>query len=99
MKAAVILALLLTGCAAVDAAISIAGRAADSYLTGLDASRIVQQTKLDRTNTAYCLSTLPSLRRYAAKSVENRQRIAKNCGLIVESDTLIQQSVGTAGDM
>jgi len=87
MKAA-ILALLLTGCTLTDEAISIAGRAADSYLTGLDASRIALQTKLDRINAGYCISTLPSIRRYAAKSSDNRRRIAVNCFLVITRDTL-----------
>ena len=83
------LALLLGGCAVTDRAIDIGGKVADGYLSGLDKARVLAETELARINAGYCLSTLPSIRRYAAKSTENRARIQANCGLVVELDTLL----------
>lgn len=93
--------LLLGGCssldtvrAAIDRGVGIGAGAVDAYMAGLDKARAELQTEIERIEAAYCNGTLGGIRRYAEKSVENRQRIAKNCGLIVVIDTLTRLEVG-----
>ena len=96
------LVLLLSGCAGAldrarvltDAGIAIGAKATDAYMAGLDRIREELETELERVNAAYCFASIQGARRYAVETIENRQRIAKNCGLIVELDTLVKQSVG-----
>ena len=95
------LLLLLGGCGSLDTArgftdslVGVGAKVVDAYMTGLDRAREELLTELERVNGAYCNSTLKGIRRYAEKSIENRQRIAKNCGLIVELDTLMRLEVG-----
>ena len=75
------------GRAVTDRLVARAGEVADGAMTAIDTAETIMETELARLRAARCLNTLPAIRRYAARSPENREVIARDCGLIVELDT------------
>lgn len=77
-------AVSLSSCAEVvrsytDAAIELAAKGTDRYLAALDTAHEEAELELQRIEGAYCLAPHRGLRRYAAKSIENAQRVGKYC--------------------
>ena len=79
--------------ALVDRGIARAGVAADEYLDALDATEALLQRKLERTRSGRCLSTLPSLERFAREGPAQRAILKRDCNVVFpDIDAIVVRS-------